>query len=98
MAEEKYPINIWVNEERYEKAWRIAVELERQIIEVARLTGDNQMYDDAALMRKYQETLSEAVYKTQGRQPYPDDMGSEDSIRSYRGNDEEYDLPEIEIE
>jgi Ca-activated chloride channel family protein len=88
----------WMFEaEQYESAWRLAVELERQITEVARLTGDSQMYDDAALMRKYQETLSDAVWKTEGRQPYIEgDNESEDSERPYRGNDT--DLPEVEIE
>jgi Ca-activated chloride channel family protein len=88
----------WLFEDaKYEAAWRLAVELERQITEVARLTGDSQMYDDAALMRKYQETLSDAVWQTEGRYPYIDeDNEAADSERPYRGN--EPDLPEIEIE
>ena len=94
-AEGMQEIDRLFDDEKYEHAWRIAVELERKITEVARLTGDSQMYDDAALMRKYQATLSEAVFQTQGRQPYIDDDVYDDSERPYRGND---DLPEIEIE
>ena len=94
-AEGMQEIDRLFDAEKYEQAWRIAVELERKITEVARLTGDSQMYDDAALMRKYQATLSEAVFQTQGRQPYIDDDVYDDSERPYRGND---DLPEIEIE
>ena len=83
--------------EKYESAWRLAVELEGEITEVARLTGDTQMYDDAALMRKYQETLSEAVWQTQGRKPYLDNELT-DTNRPYRGSESENNLPEIEIE
>jgi hypothetical protein len=90
----------WLFEdEKYESAWRLAVELERQITEVARLTGDAQMYDDAALMRKYQETLSEAVWKTQGKQPHIDeDSEPADGERPYRGDESDPDLPEVDIE
>ena len=95
-AEGMQEIDRLFDAEGYEQAWRIAVELERKITEVARLTGDSQMYDDAALMRKYQETLSDAVFQTRGRQPYLDgDDGYDDGERPYRGNDN---LPEIEIE
>jgi hypothetical protein len=83
----------------YESAWQLAVELERKITDIARLTGDAQMFDDAALMRKYQETLSDAVWLTQGRQPYLNiNDGSTDSNRPYRGGESEYDLPEVDIE
>jgi hypothetical protein len=95
-AEGMQEIDRLFDAKKYEQAWRIAVELERKITEVARLTGDTQMYDDADLMRKYQETLSDAVFQTQGRQPYLDgDDEYYDGERPYRGDD---DLPEIEIE
>lgn len=83
---------------KYEQAWRIAVELERKITEVARLTSDEQMYKDAALMRKYQKTLSDAVFQTQGRQPYSaDNDAATDSGRPYRGNEPDDELPKITI-
>ncbi|MFC1946158.1 hypothetical protein ACFLW1_03045 [Chloroflexota bacterium] len=57
------------------------------------------MYDDAALMRKYQETLSEAVWNTQGRQPnIGEDNEPADSGWPYRGSELNPELSKVEIE
>jgi Ca-activated chloride channel family protein len=84
---------------QYEAAWRIAVDLERQLMEAARLTGDQQLYDDAALMRRYQETLSDAVWHTEYRDPYLEDTEETqyESERPYRGGTDNPDLPEVDI-
>lgn len=72
----------------YEEAWRIAVELERQLTEVARLTEEPQMFDDAALMQRYQQTLADAVWHAKARAPQWDDPAA-DTANS---------LPTVEIE
>jgi hypothetical protein len=54
---------------QYEMAWRLAVSLEQQLSEVAGLTNDRQLLDDVQLMQRYQQTLADALWQTQGRQP-----------------------------
>ena len=72
---------------QYEAAWRLAVELERQLNEVARLTNDNQMLEDADLMQRYQQTLADALWQTESRAPRPDDAPPpSEGERPYRGN------------
>jgi hypothetical protein len=74
--------------QRYEAAWRLAVELERRLNEVARLTNDNQMLEDVYLMQRYRQTLNDAVWQTEGRAPRLIDMPSPTPVeaRPYRGN------------
>jgi hypothetical protein len=54
---------------QYESAWRLAAALEQQLNQVANLAEDQQLLDDARLMQRYQETLAEALWQTEGRQP-----------------------------
>jgi hypothetical protein len=85
---------------QYEAAWRLAVDLEQQLTEVARLTGDSQLNDDAALMRRYQQTLVDAVWQTEQRQPRLGETPTapENGERPYRGGTTTTpDLPEVEI-
>ena len=84
---------------QYETAWRLAIELEQQLTEVARLTGDSQMIEDAELMQKYQQTLADAVWHTQDRAPRLGDTTtpSYDGQRPYRGETPTPDLPEVEV-
>lgn len=71
--------------EQYESAWRKAVELERQLTEVARLTDDPQMFDDSALMQRYQQTLADALWQVERRAPRLDDAApTEENDRPYR--------------
>jgi len=86
--------------EKYEEAWRIAVDLEQQLNEVASLTGDSQISEDAALMRKYQQTLAEAVWQMEGRSPWEDEgMPQADyNDRPYRGYTPTPNVPEIKID
>jgi len=75
---------------QYETAWRLAVKLEKQLLEVARLTNDSQMQEDANLMNKYQQTLADALWQTEHRTP----AGSTESTeRPYRGST----LPTVEV-
>jgi len=60
----------WLFDARqYETAWRLAVELENRLNEVARLTHDKQLLEDVGLLQRYQQTLADAVWQTEGRQP-----------------------------
>jgi len=81
--------------EQYEAAWRLAVTLEQQLSEVSRLTHDQQMQDDAALMQKYQHTLADAVWQTQNHAPQllPNDSANS---RPYRSGETPA-LPTVEI-
>lgn len=54
---------------QYEAAWNLAHDLETQLREVARLTGEDQMVEDADLMRRYQETLGGWFQQSPGRDP-----------------------------
>jgi hypothetical protein len=54
---------------QYETAWRLAVGLEQKLNEVAQLTNDSQMRQDVELMRRYQQTLADAVWQTENRAP-----------------------------
>jgi Ca-activated chloride channel family protein len=85
---------------QYEAAWRLAVHLEQQLTEVARLTGDEQMLDDAVLMQRYQQTLADAVWQTMDRAPqFEPAPATDDSERPYRGSPPTpapY-LPEVEL-
>lgn len=74
---------------QYETAWRLAAALEERVAEVARLTEDEQMQDDVALMQRYQQTLAEAVRQTEGRAPRrTDDQPEPETERPYRGRPE----------
>lgn len=84
---------------QYETAWRLGVKLEQQLSEVARLTDDEQMIEDAALMQKYQQTLANAVWETQDRAPKLGDTTtpSYSGERPYRGETPIPDVPEVEV-
>jgi Ca-activated chloride channel family protein len=98
-AEGMREIDRLFNAQKYESAWRIAVGLEQQLTEVARLTGDTQMQDDVALMRKYQKTLADAVWQTEHRTPGLENTNRPQATieRPYRGNTSIPDLPEVNI-
>lgn len=82
---------------QYEAAWRQAAALESRLAEVARLTNDSQVSEDVTLMRRYQETLAEALWQTEGRTPRLNDLpASPTEERPYRGA-EPAALPTIEI-
>lgn len=73
---------------QYEAAWRLAVNLESQLSEIAKLTNDTQMSQDVELMRRYQQTLADAVWQTEHHAPK---MAAEvpptpEASQSYRGN------------
>jgi Ca-activated chloride channel family protein len=72
---------------RYEAAWQLAVDLEKKLNEVTRLTDDSQLRADVELMQRYQQTLADALWQTEGRRPGPaDDAAAESSeARPYRG-------------
>lgn len=89
MAEEMREIDRLFQTQQYEAAWWLAVELEGRLAEVARLTDDEQMQDDVVLMRRYQETLADAVWQTEGRAPRLSETQPEQSEgRPYRGRAE----------
>lgn len=89
MAEGMREIDRLFQIRQYEAAWRLAVELEGRLAEVARMTEDEQMQDDVALMRRYQETLADAVWQTKGRAPRRSEAQPEQSEgRPYRGRPE----------
>ena len=46
---------------RYEQAWQVAANMERELREVAALAGDAQMVEDADLFRRYLLTLASAL-------------------------------------
>ena len=82
---------------QYETAWRQAAALESRLAEVARLTNDPQVVEDVTLMRRYQETLAEALWQTEGRTPALTDLPAAPSQeRPYRGS-EPAALPTVEI-
>jgi hypothetical protein len=82
---------------QYETAWRQAAALESRLAEVARLTNDPQVGEDVTLMRRYQETLAEALWQTEGRTPALTDLPAAPSQeRPYRGS-EPAALPTVEI-
>ncbi len=85
----------------YEAAWRLAVHLEQQLTEVARLTHDEQMLEDAALMQRYQQTLADAVWETENRAPQPANQLDPipEAERPYRGNAPTAmpEVPEVEV-
>ncbi|MBU1747345.1 MAG: hypothetical protein KKA73_06620, partial [Chloroflexi bacterium] len=86
--------------EQYEAAWRLAVQLGQQLEEVARLTGDRQIQDDAALMQRYQQTLADAVWQTESRAPRMEGGSSNTGeTRPFRGTDvtPTPELPEVQL-
>lgn len=78
-------------ERRFEEAWNLAYDLEQRLREVAALTGDEAMYKDADLLRRYQDTLAEQL-RYEGRQPPRGHR--EISPRPYRGR---YPTPAPEV-
>ena len=54
---------------RYAEARELARQMESDLREMAALTGDAQMVEDADLFRRYQITLSEALGETQRDEP-----------------------------
>ena len=86
---------------RYEAAWRLAVQLEQQLGEVARLTNDGQMLDDVALMQRYQQTLADAVWQTEDRAPQLENASPStiEDERPYRGSlpTPTPEFPEVEL-
>ncbi len=47
--------------DRYEQAWRLARQMEQQLRELAALSADERMVQDADLFRRYQLTLAQAL-------------------------------------
>lgn len=73
---------------QYEVAWRLAVELEGRLSEVAQLSQDEQMQADVQLMRRYQQTLADALWQTEGRAPnLTVETGTPAEARPYRGRE-----------
>lgn len=67
---------------RYQEAWELAYRLEQDLREVARLTHEDQIIQDANLMRRYQDTLARWVQNQTGRSPQPPESAlSERPIR-----------------
>jgi hypothetical protein len=60
---------------RYQEAWQLANGLEKDLREVARLSNDAQLVQDADLMRKYQDTLAKWVQNQTGKAPQSSDLG-----------------------
>ena len=56
---------------RYGEARDLARQMEDELREMAQLTGDRQMVEDADLFRRYQMTLSEALDEMQPDEPAP---------------------------
>jgi hypothetical protein len=86
--------------QRYQEAWGIAYRLEQDLRRVARLTNENQMVQDADMMRKYEDTLSKWVQKQTDRSPQtplPSSGGvaSDPPIRGREATP--YPVPTIEI-
>jgi hypothetical protein len=79
--------------ERYQAAYDLAYQLEQSLRQVARLTNEDQMYKDADLMRKYQETLAKWVESQTGRGPQ---VPEPQPTRFYRGR-QTPDVPVIEV-
>jgi hypothetical protein len=52
---------------RYQDAWRLAQRLEADLRRVGRLASDDQLVQDAATMRRYEDTLARAVERQSGR-------------------------------
>ncbi len=69
---------------RYAQALEIAVELESQLTRVADLTGDAQLREDAALMQRYQQTLSQTL--SQALPAGGDGFGGDDPNDGSDGN------------
>lgn len=67
-AEGLQEIDYLFRQRRFEDAWYLAYELERLLRDVAHLTGDEALYEDADLLRRYQDTLAEQL-RYEGRQP-----------------------------
>ncbi len=80
---------------QYEAAWRLAVTLESRLAEVARLTNDNQMLEDVRLMQRYQQTLADALWQTEGRAPRLADapLPTPEDQRPYRGHSDSVPTP-----
>ncbi len=80
----------------YLAAWQVAHAMEGELREVARLTADQQMIDDADLFARYQMTLAGALgYDPETEQGYPTPLeGSEQQPQRW-GPEE---LPTITIE
>ena len=89
---------------QYEAAWRLAVNLETQLTEAAQLTGDSQLMQDVDLIQRYQQTLADAVWATENRQPRlneaPDSTPA--NQRPYRGREDVTlptpSLPTVDVE
>lgn len=99
MAEGIKEIDMLSDEGRFDEAWQLAGELEQDLLEAAYLTGDDQMYENVALMQRYQETLAKAMWQNEYH-GYMSDEGDRceyyRSDRPYRGA--YYTYPKIEIQ
>lgn len=69
--------------QRYQEAWNLARDLGQGLRSVAALTGEQQMLQDAELMRTYQDTLAQWVRRQTGRGP--EDALAPEPTRFYRG-------------
>ena len=69
MAEGMIEIDELFQTGQYEAAWQIAIDLEERLTQVSRLTNDPQIAEDLALIQRYEQTLSAALYQNTGQQP-----------------------------
>ncbi len=83
--------------ERYEQAWYLAGQLEAQLNDVFALTNDPQIDEQARLLRKYQQTLSSAVYEINGRAPDTRYLRASD-LETLRGETQVQRLPEVQLD
>jgi hypothetical protein len=74
----------------YEAAWRLAVNLETQLTEAAQLIGDAQLKQDIDLIQRYQQTLADAVWATENREPRLNEAPNPTPAtqRPYRGRED----------
>jgi Ca-activated chloride channel family protein len=97
MAEGLREIDGLYQARRFQDAWNLAYELEQSLREVARLTGDPAMAEDADLMQRYQSVLAEQIRYEGGRVPQPT---PDPAQRPYRGRSVEPtpSVPVLEVE
>ena len=73
------------NERRHADAYLLANRLQQELKQVAALTGEKQMFEDADMMRQYQETLLKnlpAGWQPERKSP---DLGQGAPARMVRG-------------
>jgi len=81
--------------QQYEAAWDLAFRLEQALRQVASMTGEAQMIQDADLMHTYQDTLARWVQQQTGRLPQP--AAPERPSRGREATPQPDEAPTIEI-